>query len=161
MDGHHSTGRSRGSHETAGTAAERRAHRLRAVRIARLLAPAAWRAGGFASSEARIAIGAQLVRPAAVVALGDPPPDGVLAVPPLLVVELDPAAAAGPWLALGATAVWLPAACGARCVTAGDDVTVPEGTRLEVPGWTGLALPAGELAGCANQARLRRDEPVR
>lgn len=119
----------------------------RARRLARLLAPAAWAIGGFASAEARVHAGLGVVlRPDVVVALGDPPPDGALADPPLLVVVLGAPAAVAAWLALGTRAVWVDEAGAARRWLADGTVTqVPASGRLDIPGYPGLELPVAEL----------------
>lgn len=121
--------------------------RRRACRVARLLAPAAWALGGFASAEARVHAGLGVVlRPDVVVALGDPPPDGALADPPLLVVVLRTPGAVAAWLALGTGAVWVDEGGAARRWLADGTVTeVPPGGRLDVPGHPGLELPVAEL----------------
>lgn len=133
--------------------------RARARRIARLLAPAAWALGGFASAEARVHAGRGVVlRPDVLVAVGEPPADGALREPPLLAVLLDGGGPVAAWLALGA-AVWAPHGGGARAWLADGTVTdVGRRGRLELPGTPGLLLPAAELCSIA---ALRRKDVLR
>jgi hypothetical protein len=135
--------------------------RRRAHRIARLLAPAAAALGGFASAEARVETGLGIrLRPDVCVSLGEPPYDGLLVSPPLLVVVLATPGAVGAWLALGTEAVWTTAGGqGRRHQADGTVVAVPPSGTLDVPGRPGLELGVGELL--ARQASVVEQPAVR
>ncbi len=87
------------------------ARRLRAARIARLLAPVSAAAGGFVSTELAVWLpGGRLGWPEVALACREPPTDGRLDRPPELVVvlEIGPSATAeaAAWLEAGVTTVW-------------------------------------------------------
>lgn len=83
------------------------ARRLRGVRLARLLAPGAYAAALYPSAELRVPVGPGLRRPLVCVAAGEPPVDGTLDGPPVLVVDAAGTPDTDDYLAGGATAVWL------------------------------------------------------
>jgi hypothetical protein len=78
-----------------------------AAQIAQRLGPAAWALGGFSSAAVRVVGGGGTRRPAVAVVVGEPPCDGVVTRPPLLVVELAPCSAAAAWMERGVPRVWV------------------------------------------------------
>lgn len=131
-----------GAWEHGGGGASRR---VRAARIARLLAPLGTAMGGFVSTELRVALTSGLVvRPPVALASGEPPEDGRLATAPELVVVLGPAAAAqaaaGRWLAAGSCAVWWAGDGHARQYTAAGAAVRRHGELLTVPGLADVAV---------------------
>jgi hypothetical protein len=123
--------------------------RLRAARIARLLAPAAEAGGGFTTCEVVVRAARNpdsARRPDCCVVLGDPPADGVLDRPPLLVVEFAPAGEPAWYLALGTAAVWLVAGSQVSVhLGSGQAGHLDAGGRASVPGHPRLALPVADL----------------
>lgn len=120
------------------------ASRLRAARLVRLLTPFAAAIGGYVSAELRAPDG----RPAGVtIVAGDPPVDGRLDRPPLLVVVAADDAGHAAWEAAGVL-VWR---------VAEDEVVValPDGERTRVPADESLAVPGIDGAGVAVRALLR------
>ena len=116
-----------------------------ATRIARLLRPAALRIDAWVSTEAAVQLpGHPLLRPAVLVAAGDPPYDGVALTPPLLVVELD-AEKVARWLPLGLAAVWGPDGAGVVEISQGVRRIRTPGEHLTVAGHAELVLPVAEL----------------
>lgn len=124
-----------------------RVRRLRAVRLARLLLPGAHAAGLYPSAELRLAADPVVRRPFLCVAAGEPPVDGLLSEPPVLVVE--PAAAdVAAYLKAGAGAAWLIGAGYAElCLPGGRVERRHPGDELRVPGWPSLRLGVTAATG--------------
>ncbi len=129
------------------------ARRIRAARIARLLAPAAVALGGWASSELVVRVDAppHRFRPDVTVGFGEPPVDGVTATPPVLVVVLDDdARVAAQWTAVGVEAVWAVADTTVALWQRGRPaVVVGLDAELVVPAWPTLRLPVAVACGLA------------
>lgn len=115
--------------------------RLRAVRLARLMAPGAHAAGLYPSGELCVAVESGARRPLVCVAAGDPPVDGVLTEPPVLVVEPAGVEVAS-YLRAGAQVAWAVGASHAEVHPAAGPASSPQaGDVLHVPGWPTLSLP--------------------
>jgi hypothetical protein len=117
-----------------------------AIRLARLLRPAAAAAGAWVSTQARVRTAAGLLWPDLLVATGELPVDGILDGPPLLVVELTPAGLLR-WADVAEAVVWGVAAQGGVLLAGGALTTVA--ARLTVPGAPWLTLPVGQLLDAA------------
>jgi len=136
-------------HGGAGTAGGRAdasaTRRLRAARIARLLAPHGMAIGGFVSTELRVALAGGVVgRPCVALASGDPPEDGWLTGAPELVVVLGPVASAQAaalrWLEAGSAVVWWAGEGHARQYTSAGAAVRRCGELLTVPGLAQVAV---------------------
>ena len=123
--------------------------RGRATRLARLLRPAAQTAGAWVSTQARVRTPGQIFWPDLVVATGDLPVDGIVDGPPLLVVELTPAALLR-WVDIAGAVVWGVGAEGA--VVLADGAVTPAAAQLTVPGAPWLTLPVIQLQELAYSA---------
>jgi hypothetical protein len=133
-------------------AEQRRALQVAAARVARLLVPASAAAGGYVSTQLRVALpDGAVVRPPVALARGDPPADGRLAAAPELVVVLGPSGrvetAAARWLAAGSRAVWWAGQGHAREYTAAGAAERAPGELLTVPGIPEIGLPTHVLLG--------------
>lgn len=132
------------------------ARRMRAAAVCLRLWPAAEALGGFASAQLHVTVPPFVDgRPDVAVALVDPPADGRLAVPPVLVVLLAGSRAAGPerWLAAGAAAVWVQHGDGAAEWTRRGVRRCGGGDVLRVPRRASLSLPAAALSGDGRAVR--------
>ncbi len=116
-----------------------------ATRVARCLRAAAAGIGGWVSCEASVRTSNDMVlRPAVVVAIGDPPYDGVATTGVVLVVEMHPHLASR-WAGTGVPAVWAPSGPSAVVATAAGRKLVAPGHLLTVPGHPALEMPADVL----------------
>ena len=116
-----------------------------AARVARLLRPAAERAGAWVSSEAAVRVAPGDVRaPAIVVATGEPPLDGVVDGVPLLIVELR-RDHVGAWVGVPGAVVWGLGGDGVVTLRGGRVRAVGRDALLTVPGAPWLAVPATAL----------------
>ena len=120
--------------------------RARAIRLARLLRPAAHTAGAWVSTQARVRASGQLIWPDLVVATGDLPVDGIVDGPPLLVVELTPAGLVR-WVDVAGAVAWGIGAQGALVLASG--ALTPAAAQLTVPGAPWLTLPVATLLDVA------------
>jgi hypothetical protein len=120
--------------------------RVHAARIARRLQPGALLLGGYASSRLRVRLpGEAERRPAAVLALGEPPATGVSRDAPLLVIDFAPVDA-GWWLARGCSGVWGLEAGGLRVHRSGRvPVTLLVDDEVGIPGAGGFTLKVRPL----------------
>lgn len=132
-----------------------RVRRLRAVRLARLLLPGAHAAGLYPSAELRLPVDLAVRRPFVCVAAGEPPVDGLLSEPPVLVVELAGAEAAIS-LKAGARAVWLLGVDYAElCLPDGRVERRHDGQELRVPGWPSLRLDVTAATGAVGDTDMQ------
>ena len=131
---------------TAG--ASRRAH---AMRLARLLRPAAATAGAWVSTQARVRTAGGVLWPDLLVATGELPVDGLIDGPPLLVVELTPSGLLR-WSDIGGAVAWGLTPQGVAVLA--DGALVPATAQLTVPGAPWLTLPISQLLDAAGERAL-------
>lgn len=123
-----------------------RRHAEAARRVARLLRPAAAVCDAWVSTEAAVELPpGPPARPAVVVVQGELPPDGVVRVSPLLIVELD-ARLAVRWQDRCA-AVWAPSGTGAVAITRSGARHLDRSETLAVAGHPPLRLAVDQLLG--------------
>lgn len=128
-----------------------RVRRLRAVRLARLLLPGAHAAALFPSAELRLSVGCVARRPFVCVAAGEPPVDGLLSEPPVLVVEPAGVEVAS-YLEAGAQAAWVVGVGYAElCLAGGRVQRHHQDEELVVPGWPSLRLGVATVTGALGE----------
>lgn len=133
-----------------------RVRRLRAVRLARLLLPGAHAAALWPSAELRLSLGSVVRRPFVCVAAGEPPVDGLLSEPPVLVVE--PAGEeVATYLRAEAAAAWRVGVGHAElCLPGGWVERRHQGEELYVPGWPSLRLGVAAVTGALGEGTEAR-----
>ena len=125
-----------------------------AVRIARYLRPAAAALNMWVSAEAGVRTsGRGVLRPAVVVARGEPPYDGIVSDGLVLLVELEENLA-GRWVSLSPRAIWAPHGSGLLQITAAGRTILPAGANLTVPRFPGLTMSGDLLAPAVEEARV-------
>jgi hypothetical protein len=113
-----------------------------AARVARVLRPAAHRAGAWVSTQARVRLPGVMLWPDVVVSAADVPVDGIVDGVPLVVVELT-AAGLLRWAGIAGVVVW-GIDQGAAVQLVDGAITRPE-RILTVPDAPWLALPVATL----------------
>ena len=118
--------------------------RTHAARIARHLRPAATAMDAWVSTEAAVRTADGLLQPAAVVATGEPPYDGVITDGIVLVIELQPQLV-GRWAVADVPEVWAPWGRGAVAITGANARIVPAADVLVADRHPSLTLAVSLL----------------
>ena len=115
-----------------------------AARIARHLRPAAALISAWVSTEAGVRTTDGVLRPAVMVATGEPPYDGVVTGGIVLIVELQPHLV-GRWAGADVPEVWAPWGRGAVAITGANARIVPAADVLVADRYPSLTLPVSVL----------------
>ena len=125
--------------------------RRAAQRVAHLLEPLAVQVGAWVSTEALVRLHRApetSLRPAVVMAAGDPPYDGVVEGAALLVVEISDDATR--WAGYECGALWMVTAEGVTVLAPGGDRhRLASDAQVQIPGYPKLVIAASALARAA------------
>jgi hypothetical protein len=133
---------------------EHRRPTAQAARIARHLRPAAAALNMWVSAEAGVrSPAAGVLRPAVVVARGEPPYDGIADQGVVLIVELEQRLAER-WVSPSLRAIWAPRGHGTMQITVEGRTDLPAGAELTVPGFPTLSMPGELLVPATEEAEI-------